>query len=325
MILAIGDLHFRGKDERMIKNVISFFLDLIRDKSPTHVVILGDILHDHEKVEVVAMNLALDFFSKILEYEFVEKLIILVGNHDFYNNMVFLENKHWLNGLKQWKKTLVIDYPISLKVKELQIVCVPYVPPGRLTEALDLVSNWKFADIIFGHQEIQGAKMGAFESENGDRWESEYPLLVSGHIHDHQWLSDNMFYVGSSIYVGSSEHGEKVCVWIDDTGKLTPLPISAAIPRKITLDVGEVSEYSTIKGDILVLKGTEKEISLFKKNPEFVKLKENFCRVVEKPKLTEKIKRHHKNARATFREILDGEIQLLNNDGVKKAWRIINE
>ena len=73
---------------------------------------------------------------------------------------------------------------------------VPYVPPGRFVEALETYKNinWKDVDCIFAHQEFYGCKMGAILSEEGDKWESKWPLVVSGHIHSRQWINKNIYY-----------------------------------------------------------------------------------------------------------------------------------
>ncbi len=53
---------------------------------------------------------------------------------------------------------------------------VPYVPPGRFVEALNIIDNewWKNVNCIFAHQEFYGCKMGAIESIEGDKWDHSF-------------------------------------------------------------------------------------------------------------------------------------------------------
>lgn len=52
---------------------------------------------------------------------------------------------------------------------------------------------------IFAHQEFYGAKMGAIISEQGDKWPHEYPLIISGHIHDYGRPQNNIIYTGTPM------------------------------------------------------------------------------------------------------------------------------
>ena len=50
---------------------------------------------------------------------------------------------------------------------------------------------------IFAHQEAKNAKMGAIVSSSGDEWPLNFPLCISGHVHDYDELQPNFIYIGA--------------------------------------------------------------------------------------------------------------------------------
>ena len=77
--------------------------------------------------------------------------------------------------------------------------------------------TWELADCIFAHQEFRGCKMGK-EISKGDEWNAEYPLVISGHIHDYQIVGKNILYPGSSIqHTYTETHNKRI--WLVDWDK----------------------------------------------------------------------------------------------------------
>ena len=78
-IIAIGDPHFQVSNILEVDLFIDKIEKLVKDEKPDLCVILGDLLHTHERLHTTALNKA---------YEFVEKMrnltltYVLVGNHD---------------------------------------------------------------------------------------------------------------------------------------------------------------------------------------------------------------------------------------------------
>jgi hypothetical protein len=78
------------------------------------------------------------------------------------------------------------------------LVFIPYVPKGRLEEALSGV-DMNGCKCVFAHQEFRGARMnarGSFFSPDGDIWPEDAPLVISGHIHGTQQVGRNVYYPG---------------------------------------------------------------------------------------------------------------------------------
>jgi len=195
MILFITDIHIKFKnldDINVLENKIKSMDGLM------FIVIGGDILDTHERLHTQLLNRAYKFIETCSNKALT---IVLVGNHDYINNQQFLTDAHWMNALKKWNNVIIVDTVISIlnEFTSLRYLCVPFVPPGRFLDALKLFPAWQNYDIIFAHQEIKGCKMGIIKSIEGDVWEDSYPLLVSGHIHDRQFVGKNVFYPGSTL------------------------------------------------------------------------------------------------------------------------------
>ena len=151
--LIIGDLHFRMSALQELKKITQHIIGLIDDMRPDIVVLLGDILHDHERVHSMVMNEALQFLREMKRRC---KTYVIVGNHDMYNNQVFLEPFHWMTALTEWDDLVVVDRVVSEYVGPYRLTFCPYVPPGRFLEALATEEAWSTSRCILAHQEIQG-------------------------------------------------------------------------------------------------------------------------------------------------------------------------
>lgn len=194
-ILFITDIHIKFKnldDITVLENKIKSMDGLL------FIVIGGDVLDTHERLHTQLLNRAYKFIETCSDKALT---FVLVGNHDYINNQQFLSDAHWMNALKKWDSVIVVDTLVSIlnEFTGLRCLCVPFVPPGRFLDALQLFPGWEQSNIIFAHQEIKGCKMGVIKSTEGDEWKESYPFLISGHIHDRQFLGKNVFYPGSTI------------------------------------------------------------------------------------------------------------------------------
>lgn len=204
-ILSIGDIHIKSGDILYSKNTCNQLIKLTEELKPNITVVMGDILDKIKDKNVEAsLNVAIDFFDRLAE---ITKLYVIIGNHDYPNNSVFLSKDHMFRSLKRWKGVtlcdeLIIDY-INVPETNISLKCVflPYVAPGKFKEALlskgDL--DIKSIDLIFCHQEFFGAPLGSIKSTEGDKWDNDDPMVISGHIHCHNLLQPNILYVGTPV------------------------------------------------------------------------------------------------------------------------------
>jgi DNA repair exonuclease SbcCD nuclease subunit len=241
------------------------------------IVLAGDVLDSHERVNVQLLNRA---YSLIRNLRQIAPVFILVGNHDYINNKQFLTDQHWMNGMKEWKNVTIVDTP----VKHNTFVMVPYVPNGRLEEALSQIPNWKDASVVIAHQEIKGCKMGAITSLDGDEWKPEYPMLISGHVHDRQQHQPNVLYPGSVINHSFSHDNQGVSVFtVDTTGTVHEEQIDIGLEKKsvIYVNIEEIRNGMDAKeNQKLSISAPYQDIAEFRKSKRYKTLKEQNVKVV---------------------------------------------
>ena len=227
-ILAIGDPHFKVNNQYETDIMHSAIVKVIKEKQPTSVVCLGDILDKFELIHVKVYNRVLSFLNDIAAES--KDLNLIIGNHDRPNNNVFLTDEHPFNSLKRWDNITIIDKTIIKEIKNnenqtAKFVYVPYVDVGRFREAINTISldikmegtefdekqweNTKSMAGFFAHNEFYGAKMGIVKSVKGDVWPTEAPFLVSGHIHDYDKLQTNLYYTGTPMQHGITDSKDK--------------------------------------------------------------------------------------------------------------------
>ena len=212
-ILTIGDPHFKvsniPESEAMTKNLVQ----MAREMKPDLIICLGDILDRHETIHVTPLTLSIQFLEAL---EDIAPLYVIIGNHDRPNNSDFMSDQHPFNALKQWKNTTVIDTVKKTRFKDqYDFIFVPYVYPGRFVEAIshlqegDSKLDYESCHALFAHQEFFGAKMGAIISQQGDKWPHNYPLVISGHIHDYGRPQHNIIYTGTPMQHAFGDHNNK--------------------------------------------------------------------------------------------------------------------
>jgi len=279
-ILSIGDPHFRIDNVDETNHFINSLHSYISNTPYIDIIIvLGDILHTHEKIHTVPLNNAVKFFKMLTSFSKI-KVFTLVGNHDATSNTIFLSDNHWMNFLKDWDNITVVDTPIKHKIDETNFITLcPYVPDGRFIEALNHITDWKNSTIVFGHQLLDGAKMGMIIANGVEKWKVDYPLLISGHIHDAQKVQDNYINVGSSLQHSYAENTSKRLLMLSiNNGKVDMEDIFLDIRRKkiIYATINELEDISNKIKDkdenieyVISLKGNAEDFKTLKKTDKF--------------------------------------------------------
>lgn len=277
-VLAIGDPHFKVHTLEEMKMYTSRIVQVIQQTKPSFVVVLGDILHDHEKIHTKVLNTAYNFIHRIRE---IVSVYVIVGNHDYINNKQFLTSNHWMNAMKEWENVTIVDAGHVLHTRYGKFIFCPYVYPGRLIEALDIIdSDWRSARVIFCHQEIYGCKMGAITSIEGDVWNLDYPMIISGHVHDKQRIQANVFYTGSSVQHSFGESHNKtisVCTF-EKSIRLEQIHLGLSSKRIVYASIEEVEDLKVpLPKDsndqvCITVTGSADEFKLFQKTTQYKKL-----------------------------------------------------
>ncbi len=294
-ILAIGDQHFKTDNICEIETFISKIKDIASSTKPDLIILLGDLLHTHEKIHTAPLNKALEFIDNMRKIAYV---FVLVGNHDYINAVQFLSENHWLNSLKEWKDVSVVDKVITHIQNDNKIVLLPYVYPGRFEEALNTIEGWKESSVIFCHQEFYGCSMGGYLSVEGDKWDLSNPQVISGHIHQRQKLQDNIYYTGSSMEVafGETENNTVSMIELEHNKVVRIEDIELNLAKKkilyttveefIKIDVEKLRESVGDKIKISVSGGLE-EFKSLKKTKAYQNILADDVKIVFKPKRAE--------------------------------------
>lgn len=259
--LLVGDLHIMDRTIVQFNEFSLFIFELIAERRPAKVVLLGDILHFHNKVDVNYLNVALGFIDRLRKEC---EVVLLAGNHDKINQEAFLQPNTWMNALKYWEKVQVVDFPVVVG----EVLYCPHVPAGRFREALQKVSL-SGVKVIFCHQEFKGCLMNHFQSVNGDDLSEteDFPLVISGHIHKKQRLGQRVFYPGTPYPTAHDESGGIVVLFHLDS--LRTEEISTRITQKetITLRVVDLRDDLEASANIkYIIEGTRTELALFRKS-----------------------------------------------------------
>lgn len=261
-ILVIGDPHFKNNNEIESNQMCDRIYQLVLEKKPDIIVNLGDSLDTHSIVHMYPLRRAIQFFHKLSQM--CQHLFIIIGNHDRPNNTCFLTDDSPFLPCKQWANTTVVD-----KVHIYNdIVFVPYVPNGRFMEALKTVDidegNVNNYRLFFAHQEFKGCKMGAISSVNGDEWGHEWPLCVSGHIHEYQRPQSNILYPGTPFQLSYGMPPSKGVLFLntDDLSKQTFIDLG--LPKKLIVHLNpeQLAKYKVLDDSFvkIICKGDSKVI-----------------------------------------------------------------
>ena len=295
-VLAIGDPHFKVNTLDEMRVYTNRIIQAITQTHPSFVVVLGDLLHDHEKIHTKVLN---DAYSMIHRIRELVPVYVIVGNHDYINNSQFLTTNHWMNAMKEWENVTIVDTGYVLNTRYGKFVFCPYVHPGRFMEALDLIdTEWKSARIIFCHQEIRGCKMGAIISVEGDPWDETYPLVISGHIHDKQRIQKNVFYTGSSVQHAFGESHDKTISYctVEKIIKLEKIDLGLSSKRIVYASVSDLEtlrlplEKNSTDQVRITLTGSADEYKTLRKTKRYKDmLKDRRIRIVYKETPTDTV------------------------------------
>ncbi len=272
-ILAIGDQHFKVNNLRQVDEFLNKLRLWLTENTDQYDIIVsgGDLLDTMERLHIAPLNKAVEYLDLLREFA---PTYVLVGNHDAVNNQIYLTDQHWLNAIKRWKeddtchwievidRVQIRDFKLRSRnnndnddeeeqqeevnsddnTKVAKIVLAPYVPDGRFVEALGTVQSttvqrWRDCHCVFGHQLIDGVKMGAIVAQDVEPWDDTYPMLIAFHVHDKQWIKPNVYYTGSAMQHAFNENAEKTLAVIT----FTPLSEDATNQyRPHTLTVHDV-------------------------------------------------------------------------------------
>lgn len=328
-VLTLGDPHFKVNNVQDSEEMTKKFVELAENIKPNFIVVMGDVLDRHSSIHVIPLMKSEELIKKLSE---IAPTFVLIGNHDRPNNSNYLTDEHPFNSLKFWPNTYIVDkvleiyYLDSIKLDKCddssRFIFVPYVPPGRLEEALNTIENpFDNVTAYFAHQEIYGAKMGAIVSQCGDIWGLERELMISGHVHSYDVLQPNMIYVGTP-YQHNFGEDEKTVSWFtfneDKTWKEERVDLGLKKKIIVYLTPEKLSMYELPDDKMvkIVVRGDESSLKSAAKLEKIQELKKKGVKIVFKVvQNTETFQ--PTNAKMNYKDRLLLE---LNNDEESISW-----
>ena len=253
------------------------------------------------------------------------------------NNQQYLNDNHWLNAMKEWDNVTIVDTAIIEKINGNYFTFCPYVANGRFEEALNTLDNqWKDSVCIFAHQEFYGCKMGAFISVDGDKWDDEYPNIISGHIHLNQHPQNNIYYPGSSLSIAFGESNKNIIAYITFTESKTYdlEEIDLGLPKKkiVYVDIKEIDKFTipdTVDKIKLTISGVYEDFKSFKDTTKYKELVNNGIKIIFKPKKIEvkhkkeTLKHNIENSTGDFNIILKNLVDEQRNSYLSEIYELV--
>lgn len=239
--LIIGDVHVKINNVPETDDMTNKLVKIAENIKPDFIVLLGDILHTHEKIHVSPLMRAEKLIRLLSQ---ISPTFVLIGNHDRPNNSTYLTDDHAFNAMKQWTNTYIVDEKVvDVNIGGFRFLFVPYVYPSLFMPTLTheekgVKEPLNKTAAIFCHQEFLNAKMGAIESKVGDPWDLQNPLVISGHIHDYDRLQPNLIYVGTPFQQSWGDQTEKCVSLFTFTKSNNDIGIENIIWQEDRIDLG---------------------------------------------------------------------------------------
>ena len=282
---CIGDPHIKSDNVKETNIAIDELIRVFKEDRCDIIVILGDILHNHDNFKLEPKCNADRFIMEMSKLS--QHLYILIGNHDRRNNSDFLTNIHAFNLLKTCNNITVVDDVIDETIRSrgetFRFVFCPFVPNPRFQEALatkNIYPPFDKIDYFFLHQDVVGCKINKIAENEAIEWNPNYPSVISGHLHDREHVYDNWDYVGSLMQSGHGDIKKKYILILklskneplkNEPPKNEPLKrefkfVSLNVPRRFVLNltVNELEELEVLENCTLFIK-VECTNSLFSK------------------------------------------------------------
>lgn len=211
----VGDPHATWAELEDCWGLIRCVEAAINHFNPEYVVLLGDLYHNHQTVDLEVQ----DFWFKALDtLKSKAKIVIITGNHDRPNNAASSGNALHAHFSQA---TVVVDNPVDIG----HVRFIPYqYEEDRFVE---LAGD---ADVVVCHQTFVGAVFdNGVTVQHGAFDQSKIPAktIISGHIHTPMELGNDrqkLFYVGAPRWrtVSCANTTRSLMLWDNGAVKYWP-------------------------------------------------------------------------------------------------------
>jgi DNA repair exonuclease SbcCD nuclease subunit len=212
------------------EKLMHFINDIILERQPDRVEILGDLFHTHSIVRLEVMAFWAGWMDVLVAHENIE-FYVLRGNHDMANTeencpsalMIFKDM--W----RKHKNLHIVENPHADPKKEGLFAYVSYYHDQDTF--IEVANNCakEGAKVLVCHQTFGGAnyETGIPALDGIDVSKLNYDLIISGHIHTHQDImkeGKRILYPGTAKWDTASDANEDKGIWMyehdDSTGAI---------------------------------------------------------------------------------------------------------
>ena len=235
--IHLGDIHIQDSRREEFANVFKLTYESIRQDIapyPTFIALCGDVYDS--KTKASATNMA-DVHNFLLNLQNIAPVIMIPGNHDLNMNRPgsldlltpITSVSGTLNNLTYWRKSGIYTLP-----NYPDITFVVTAPDDKI-QRLEVRPQNKFV-IGMMHEEVYGAFSFGYNAA-GIRFDGtkitkdlfvNMDLVMLGHIHERQKITDRAGYCGSLIQrnFGEYHYNHGYCIWDCEANMANSLSIT---------------------------------------------------------------------------------------------------
>jgi DNA repair exonuclease SbcCD nuclease subunit len=251
-IALLSDVHLgignRQKDILWALNAVKKYC---AKNNIENVVILGDLFHDRQSLDIDVLCTAYDFFKSAKEQG--QTWAAFPGNHD-----MFLKHSWNINSIKPLGEVLtIIDTIKIIQLEDTRFWILPFVysESSYLKILRRIEEQYQPGDILLTHTGVCTAKLNVcflLQQWNIiDLADSKFRRIYAGHFHLKQQVGENLWYPGSIIPFkfdeGDSPHG----FYIYDTESQDHEFINIWKAGKLNENEPAAPQYKNLHGDLL--------------------------------------------------------------------------
>lgn len=231
-ILLWADVHIhphKKSNERLkdCLDVQEWVFKVARERNIDHLVFLGDLFHDRQKIDVMSYQWTFQLFQKYLNGTRTQ-VYLLLGNHDLFHHLKCDISS--VRPLEAIENITVIGVPCTLTVAKRKISFLPYTEnPFEDLKRLEADNDDPYK-ILCGHMAVHGATLNfnfgtkaevGIEQDGGMTFLdtnafTNWDWVFLGHYHGHQILDNKVEYVGSPLQLSFGEAFQKKHIIIYD-------------------------------------------------------------------------------------------------------------
>jgi len=206
-----ADFHIENnRNLPFVLDTFNWIVKVLEERRVDHLFILGDFVNSRFKIDILALNKAVEVLNLFQGTPVSTLVFLLLGNHERY----YKATDFSITSIKPFEKHCIILNKVRvLNGENFNFYCIPNVETkeefNKILKELP-PSHPKHYNILLGHADIKGAKTNDLyniTSKDGISSESlsGFDRVFLGHFHARQQIN-NITIVGSPVQLS---HGEE--------------------------------------------------------------------------------------------------------------------